>query len=163
MNNKNKTRKNNNSNKNTSNIPLSVEHTAGFFSTCSVYLDAIIKYVNKHHKLPKKINTDRLFEWYKPEGKKESIVTEYFKNSPESIKYTHPINYRHELQYTDYNTLDYKSLNPYIKKYFTPVDPIIENIHNMVNDVNETYGINHIMNLDNMRYFDTNTFKKCWK
>ncbi len=33
----------------------------------------------------------------------------------------------------------------------------------MVRDVNETYGNNHIMNLNNMRYFDTNTFKKCWR
>jgi len=105
---------------------------AGFFSTCSVYFDKIIGYNNKYRKLPSTLDTVNMFNWYKPiENSTESIVSEYFETSATPIKYTGPINFENWLQFSPYKNIDYKSLIPYIKKYFNPapgIKSILENI-----------------------------------
>ena len=120
---------------------LVVSHKdAGFFSTCSIYLERIVKYNNKYRMLPTNINTVNLFNWYNPTEKgTESILSEYFETSANTIKYSGPLDFENWLQFTDYKNINYKSLTPYIKKYFSPA-PAIKTI---LKDIETKYGLDY--------------------
>jgi hypothetical protein len=121
---------------------LTISHKdAGFFSTCSIYFDRVIAYNNKYRKLPPMLNTVNLFNWYKPIDKEtESVVSEYFENVGTPIKYKGPIYYENWFQFSDYKNIDYKSLEPYIKKYFTPSPNIMAILVNIETKYNIDYS-----------------------
>ena len=112
-------------------MSLKISHYAGFFSCCSVMLYTLIEYYNKHHELPKEIDTVDLFDWYKKENKHISIYNDYFRKHNDNVLNNYSIqwegnniNYHHEHQFSDYKNLDYRNLNVFINKYFYPSDMI---------------------------------------
>ena len=92
---------------------------SGFFSCCSVRLHYIIEYFNKYKKIPEAVNSDNMFDWYRP-GTTET----YFTEDKIQIKYGRPINYEEFHQYIDYMKLDYSGLELFIKRYFSPSEEI---------------------------------------
>lgn len=116
---------------------LVISHNFGFFSCCSVRLHNIVKYFNENKYLPDIVDTSKSFHWYKTDTNVD-ITNEYFENYNKItiLKPKFNIDYVHTYQYNDYSTLQFKDLNPLIKKYFTPsvsVKIIINNIENKYN------------------------------
>lgn len=116
---------------------LVTSHNAGFFSCCSVRLHDIVKYFNEKKYLPEIVDSSKSLQWYKTDTSVD-ITNEYFEdyNKITILKPRFNINYKHNYQFNDYSTLQFKDLNPLIKKYFTPsvsVKIIINNIENKYN------------------------------
>jgi len=115
-------------------------HWSGFFSTMTLKLHKIVDFFNEQKYLPEEIDNTGQFEWYMPDGCNRDITHDYFeKNDNDKIDYVVDIDYVHEHQYSNYKTLNYGSILPFIKKYFSPTIEIkkivieIENKYNVVN------------------------------
>lgn len=114
---------------------LNIKHyNSGFFSCCSLRLHYIIEYFNKYRKIPEAVNSDNMFDWYRP-GTTET----YFTERPLQIKYGRRIDYEHFHQYTDYMKLDYNGLMLFIKRYFTPS----EEIRDILGDIQAKYSVQY--------------------
>ena len=102
----------------------------GFFSNCSVKLDIIINYYNKHNFLPKTVDSSKLFYMYKI-NKMDDITYHFFENENNidaNIKPLKKLIYDGgiiQMQYKEYKKIDFNNINPFIKKYFTPSNEII--------------------------------------
>jgi hypothetical protein len=107
---------------------LSITHNAGFFSCCSVKICKIINYFTEHTVLPSQIDGSRLFHMYKID--RNIDITHDFFTDPnditEIIKYDKKISIdRFNFQFENYKTVDYQSIIPFVKKYFTPSTQIV--------------------------------------
>jgi hypothetical protein len=124
---------------------LSVNHQYGFFSFCSRLLEEIILYFNKHQGLPEGIYTRDNLTWYKPQYKwNESIFNDYFQeNRNSSIVYTTPVEFSNDVQYSDFKSLEYNKLIPFIIKYFTPTSEIMH----YVSEIETKYSLNDYDNI----------------
>jgi len=116
--------------------------SAGFFSCCSSILRNLIKAIN-NESIPTDLDTTGLFHLYK-----KSINTDIRKNffsinsSIEINKADKPIELsssKSEDQFSDYNLINFKSINPIINKYFNP-SPLIDHV---INKLLSTYSINY--------------------
>lgn len=112
---------------------LFIRHNSGFFSCCSVRLDTIVKYFNMYRSLPLSVDSSAQFEWYKPPGTNgASIVETYFITDISGIQFSkQPIEYGHWFQLTDYKKLNYKAIQPFITKYFSPSQEIQDIVSNL--------------------------------
>ena len=112
-------------------------HWSGFFSTMSLKLHKIINFFNKNKWLPEEIDNTGQFEWYMPVGCQHDITYDYFdKNDDDKIDYVVDIDYDQEYQYSNYKTLNYQSVLPFIKKYFTPNIEIMKIVMELENKYN---------------------------
>ena len=118
---------------------IKITHNAGFFSCCSVKLTKIVEYINSNKRLPNHVDSSKQFSWYKnSDNKKKDITFDYFKhyiNIP-NINITYPIDYHWDHQFINYSNIDYNSITPLIKKYFSPsaeINKIINNIEKKYN------------------------------
>lgn len=114
----------------------------GFFSCCSVMLDNIIHFYNNNKCLPVEIDAIDVFNWYKKDKDDGDIRCEYFEDCNSikiDISYTvlKNVSYRHDYQFVNYKSLDYKKITPFINKYFNPN----ENIKNIVTNIEKKYNI----------------------
>ena len=117
---------------------IKINHNAGFFSCCSVKLDTIADFINSNKRLPDNVDSSEQFRWYKNKKNKD-ITFDYFKhydNVPD-VNIIHPIGIMN--QFKNYSKLDYKSITPLIKKYFSPSVEINEIIKNMEKKYNLLY------------------------
>ena len=128
-------------------MALKIFHNAGFFSCCSVKLDEIINYFNINKKLPEIVDSSEQYSWYKThEYANKDITYEYFvnnTNNDDDIVYTKKINYTQNDQFSSYATIDYDSITPFIKKYFTPSDDVA----NIINVMEDKYNITDYSNI----------------
>ena len=133
-------------------MSLQITHNAGFFSCCSVFLHDLVNYFNTHHRLPTELDSSRTFDWYKrPDQKNEDITNEYFKKHNEGssnfcFSWESYVNYHHIHQFENYKDLDYKNLNNFIVKYFSPSDSIL----NYITIFEEKYIKNNNFNYENL-------------
>ena len=101
-----------------------------FFSCCSVKLSSIVRYINTHKKLPKRVDSSSQFSMYKT-NKTVDITYDYFEhynNVPGIL--LHPkiyVDYDHKDQFRDYSTLQYTKIIPVVKRYFSPSKRVIAN------------------------------------
>jgi len=110
---------------------LKFRHHAGFFSSCNVKLRDILKYYNEHKILPAALDSTELFIWYRPDHLKNSDITDHFfeiRDIPilpfcETIRVTRDIK---EDQYSDYRLLNFETLAPFLRTYFSPSSEIQE-------------------------------------
>ena len=115
----------------------------GFFSNCSVKLQSIIEYYNEHNSLPNEVNSTNLFYMYKI-NKSDDITYHLFENENNIDTYIEPnnvLNYASSIihmQYKPYIQIDFNNIYPFIKKYFTPSNEII----NFKNILINKYDIN---------------------
>jgi hypothetical protein len=110
-----------------------VYHSAGFFSCCSVKLNKIVDYFNDKKILPKEIQNN-LFNLYKPKGVTD-VTYHYFMKPLDSVEipYIKKIDYHHKYQYINYKNLNFQALNPFIAKYFSPSQEIVQILNTLVN------------------------------
>lgn len=126
-------------------MTLYIKHNFGFFSTCSVILYEITKYIKINNKLPIDVNTLSSFNWYKNNEEcksKKDIRYNYFKepssiNNEIDIKNTKIflVNSQYDL-YSKFKYDDYKLL---METYFSPTD----NIQAIVNTIETKYELNY--------------------
>lgn len=122
------------------NETLSVHPSNGFFSNCTIRLLDIILYFNAVKKLPIFVDSSKQFDLYKSGTNMNDITCKYFSNNLDyTVNYQHPIDFREQYQYTDYETLKFNDLSPFIKKYFSPV----EDIKNDITYIENKYNINN--------------------
>jgi hypothetical protein len=126
---------------------LKVTHNAGFFSCCTIKLIEIIKYFNENKKLPDVVDSSEQFRDYKDDLMRD-VTYDYFKlNDDIIIDYIDNINLilneadnsLYDIQFIDYQKLNFDSLKPFIKKYFSPSD----NLLNMISEFENKYNINY--------------------
>jgi hypothetical protein len=108
-------------------MELTTQHDGGFFSCCSVRLHFLIEFFNKHKELPVSYVTKKYF-WCNKDDIDEDLTFHYFKHYNEimkTINYERDIDFKEWYQYKLYNKMDMEGLLPFIEKYFTPSDFII--------------------------------------
>lgn len=126
-------------------IPCIPKTGGGFFSCCSVRLTSIINYFNKHKIYPSIVISKKLFRKYlrkNIDSDGDSIVSHMFSNYMNNdidINYIKKINYHWTYQYNIYKTLDFNSLNPFIKKYFSPS----KSTQDIINTIEKKYNIDY--------------------
>ena len=102
---------------------LEIIHNAGFFSCCSVRICKIINYFSKYKMLPSAIDSSNTFSMYKINNNTDVTYDffEHYDNINDKIIYEKviPINI-YNFQFSNYKDVDYKSIIPFVKKYFTP-------------------------------------------
>lgn len=118
---------------------LKISHNHGFFSCCSVRLYKIIQYLNNKKILPDTIDCSGLFTMYKDtKNTKNDITFDFFKeyNNLNII-----INYEKNILITDmnfqfdnYKNVDYLAILPFVKKYFSPSNDIINISNNFLSE-----------------------------
>ncbi len=109
-------------------LRLTTQHDGGFFSCCSVRLHFLIEFFNKYKSIPGTYVTKKYFECNKRDPE-EDLTFHYFKHydyNNEPIEYTKDIEFKEWFQYKIFNTLDLEGLKPFIIKYFTPTDVILD-------------------------------------
>jgi hypothetical protein len=115
----------------------------GFFSCCSIKLMYIVLYANLFLKIPDYVDSSQLFLWYKEEDKERDITYNYFEhynNINEIINIKTPIeNISENSQYNIYSLLDFNSINPFVKKYFSPSKSILK----FIEDIEKKYNIDY--------------------
>lgn len=121
---------------------LIISHpSAGFFSCCSVKLNAIVEFANLHRSLPKNINGTGLFTLYKLREQLNQDITHVFFKHPSEYELPRSIvskiNYNHGHQFVPYSQLDYKHVLPVVQKFFEPSAQIIALVPHFENK----YGI----------------------
>ena len=120
---------------------IKITHNAGFFSCCSVKLTKIVEYINSNKILPDNVDSSKQFSWYKNnENRSKDITFDYFQhyiNIP-NINILYPIDYHWEHQFINYSNIDYNSITPLIKKYFSPS----EEINIIINNIEKKYNTN---------------------
>ncbi len=112
---------------------LYTRHNAGFFSCCTIRLLNIIDYFNKHNVSPPVVDSSAQFSWYKPHGSRNDITHDYFKQADPSqvIHLIWDNNDKRELQFVLYNTLKFGNIQPFIQKYFSLSDEILQIVDHM--------------------------------
>jgi len=120
---------------------LCVTHNGGFFSCCSVRLHYIVEYFNSVKKLPDIVDTAGLFHLYKLSESQGDVTFNYFKKYDlyNNIQYDKPIDFIETHQFLNYNHLDFRSIFPFIVKYFSPSDEITKTIRN----IEQKYAIDY--------------------
>ena len=123
-------------------MSLEIEHHFGFFSCSSMILHKIIEYYNNTKKLPDNLITEKCYTLYK-NMYCENITYFYFKHYngiPDNIIYNEDIDFKHWYEYKNYTTIDFEGIMPFVKKYFTPTDNILNIVKNMESKYNLDYN-----------------------
>jgi hypothetical protein len=109
---------------------LRINHNAGFFSCCTVRLEAILDYFRSFQRAPRVVDSSQQFAWYK-RNPLEDATPQFFKTREDvEIPWTGlPVrvtDVAQEQQFSDYSKLNYPDLKPFVERYFTPSDEIVQ-------------------------------------
>lgn len=123
---------------------ITITHSHGFFSCCSIRLDAIINFININKEFPLIVDSSKQFTWYKQLNCDDDITYEYFEHSDnmgKNIVFDDSVNidYSHYYQYIDYSLLDFNQICPIVLKYFYPSNQIVDIIKRMEEKYNLDY------------------------
>lgn len=103
-----------------------LHHECGFFSCCSVKLFYIIQYYNKIKILPE-VNSTHFYVLYQTT---KDITFDFFKpyidRNVSILNNSEILIDRNCYQFTDYNKIDYSRILPFVDKYFSPSDEILQ-------------------------------------
>jgi hypothetical protein len=113
----------------------------GFFSCCSIKIYEIIEFFNKNKKLPYGIDGSAIFYMYKPKNIVDVTYDffEHYNKINEKIIYNKNIEIKSgNFQFDEYKSIDYEIINPFVKKYFTPSQKIVDIENELIN----LYNIN---------------------
>jgi len=125
---------------------LNIEHNAGFFSCCHVRLEKIIEFYNNSGTLPERIDGSKQFTYYKTDAMKErDITSDYFLVKPVSkfleVERSGDISFfkkelkdadqKQELQFSNYKNIDFESILPLFRHYFSPTPQIMEVLNHL--------------------------------
>jgi len=123
---------------------LNIEHNAGFFSCCHVRLEKIIEFYNNSGTLPERIDGSKQFTYYKTDAMKErDITSDYFlvkpvskfleveRNPAGNISFFKKELKDAEAQFTNYKHIDFESILPLFRHYFSPTPQIMEVLNHL--------------------------------
>lgn len=100
---------------------VKINHSAGFYSCCSVRLGSIVHYFNNEKRLPRYVDSYNQFRLYKDYNTDVTFqYFEHYNSIDEDITYEGPIDYHDEKQFTFYKDLNFEKITPFIRKYFSP-------------------------------------------
>jgi hypothetical protein len=116
---------------------LKVTHNAGFFSCCSVRLDNIVAYYNKHRTVPEAVDSSEQFQLYKPTPDSGDITNAYFAEQPSQLnpEYTSKILFKQEYQFWNYKKIQFQKIRPFVELYFRPSTEILQLVQELRNSV----------------------------
>ncbi len=106
-------------------ITLKITHNAGFFSCFSKRLEGIVWFFNTFKRLPDVVDSAEQFALFKS-NPIDNLSSLYVKESDATIDYQPGIHFHNDDQFVDYRTLDFESLKPFINKYFTPGNAVMD-------------------------------------
>jgi hypothetical protein len=120
---------------------LKTTHNAGFFSCCNIKLCDILNYFNTNMSLPTYVDSSSQFVIYKPHRLQHTDVTSHFfiTDNADSIEFIKPVittNDNKDDQFSNYKLLNLNAITPFIKKYFTPAQEIIDIKHMLISKYN---------------------------
>ncbi len=115
-------------------MSLTITHSCGFFSCCSVKLKTLTDYFNYYNTLPVNLNCSKQFHLYKRDPHKD-VTFDFFQY--QNIPIINKINYCTGNQFIDYKKLDFKNIIPFIKMFFEPS----QMIKNISSDLIKKYNI----------------------
>jgi len=122
-------------------MEFTTQHDGGFFSCCSVRLHFLVEFFNKHKELPYSYVTKKYFLCNK-ENEDDDLTFHYFKHYNEiekTITYERDIDFKEWYQYKVYDTIDMEGLLPFIEKYYTPSDTIL----NIQKEMEKKYDLDY--------------------
>ena len=123
---------------------LRVYHQAGFFSNLTIRLEAIIEYYRLTGTIPDSIDGTAQFELYSPGI---DLVHRLFE-SRKRIAFVHPSkcptlnNDETEAQYSDYGSLQFSNILPFVRHYFTPSIEVINVAQRLYEGLTSSADIN---------------------
>lgn len=112
---------------------LVVNHNsdAGFFSCYTIRLLHILMYFNELRRCPNKIDSSNLFSQYKI-NVNQDYTHEYIKtNNSQQIEYTNYVRITdedREEQFSNYKNINFEKIKPFIDKYFSPSESILQKV-----------------------------------
>lgn len=135
---------------------LTITHNAGFFSCCQIRLEKILEFYNEHGVLPERIDSSKQFGYYKTAAMKERDTTsDYFlmkpvsqfleleRSTPENISFIKKelkdAAQNVEVQFSIYKHIDFDSISPLFRHYFSPSPQIME----VLNHLERKYRLNY--------------------
>jgi len=104
---------------------LKITHNSGFFSCYSKRLEGIIWFFNKNKCLPDQVDSKEQFSLYK-ENSLDDLTSLYFQDNNINIEYKNTASFYNYIQFFDYKKIDFKTLNPFIEKYFLPSNHVLD-------------------------------------
>jgi len=120
---------------------LTVTHNSGFFSCCCVRLVSIVNYFNHNKKLPDIVDSSKQFDRYKTD-KTIDYTPIFYKTLDYEVPYHENLivlNEKRELQFSNYNLINFDKLMPIFNKYFT----ISDQIECIVNNLSTKYNLDY--------------------
>ena len=121
---------------------LIITHNAGFFSCCTIRLFKIIEYFNTYKVLPKTVNSEEQFNFYKNKTRND-ITSNYFDMTAEqSIEFEDTITLTSdtsELQFSNYRNINFGKVKPFIEKYFSLSSTILT----LIEKIKEQYSLDY--------------------
>ena len=123
---------------NSENNKIIVEkYCIGFFAECAHILRLISIFFNENKILPTIIDTSHLFDTYRPSNIQGDIKPHFFKTRDDiNITYREDIKSSIDLQFQKYNEIDYTKITPFIDKYFSPTQEILDIETKIINKYN---------------------------
>lgn len=111
---------------------LEINAGVGIFSCCTVRLEEILTYYNTQHSTPKLVDCHEQFKFYK-DGLETDISQDLFAvRNDVSIKWDgKPVTITDSLdeqQFSNYQELNFKEISPFIEKYFSPTQIVLDAI-----------------------------------
>lgn len=111
---------------------------SGFFSCCNVKLYRIVNHFNTHHSVPTSIDDSELFTIYKPSRYAGQDITHHFFRPRDDVR----IDFSGTLQIMDgytedqfspYSELHFSVVKPFLEKYYSPSQTILDLQQALVN------------------------------
>lgn len=123
------------------------EYNGGLFSSSFVILFNLVKYYKKYLTTPDLVDTKTMFYKYNPFeysgylNSSHSIINSFYKFDSNNINIDNVNNVilDWDAQFDSYNILDFKNINQFIQKYFTPSDEI----ESYINIIEKEYNIDY--------------------
>lgn len=123
---------------------ITVTHSSGFFSCCSIRLHNITNYYKHIGTLPSSVDSRQQFKLYNPHwigNTKRDIAFDYFEDYDKTEPFTGTnCNYMFSDQWKTYSSLSscyFSDVTPYILKYFNPAS----NITSITKEIEDHYNI----------------------
>lgn len=120
---------------------LTVTHNAGFFSCSTIALQDIVIWSREHKRLPDIVDRHGQYTHYKSQPL-QSLIGHFFNEQPNDIDCSQwfEVSYdNRELQFSDYHKLDFAATKPFIDKYFTPSQYVLDIVANLERKYNIDY------------------------
>lgn len=143
---------------NTGDSVLTVKHNAGFFSCCTIALQDIVIWHRHHRRLPDHVERSFQYAHYKHEPL-QNLIPFFFNEQSFDIPFTEWYEISHdniELQFSDYTKLDFAAAKPFIDKFFTPSQHVLD----LVKIYEEKYSIDY-ENTAAVLYRSNDKVKEC--